>query len=112
MVTPVRESSYCLDFQQLHYSFCMRATRHCPTSTSRPERIRLVTAFENINYDMSRVRNLRDVMFRETGGAVAEKSAEIRCLQERTLEKPAVHGDRQQVFWGGVCWGNAQRTSE
>lgn len=39
-------------------------------------------------------------MFRETSGAVVEKSAEIRCLQERTLEKPAVHSHRQQVFWG------------
>lgn len=40
-------------------------------------------------------------MFREAGGTVVEKSTEIRCLQEGTLEKPAVHGHRQQVFWGG-----------
>ncbi|XP_034496728.1 phosphatidylcholine transfer protein [Ailuropoda melanoleuca] len=40
--------------------------------------------------------NLRDVMFGETGGTVVEKSVEIGCLQERTLEKPAVHSDKQQ----------------
>lgn len=44
-------------------------------------------------------------MFRETGGAVVEESAEVKCLQERTLEEPAVHGHRQQVFWGGGVLG-------
>lgn len=39
-------------------------------------------------------------MLREAGGTVVEKPSEIGCLQEGTLEKPAVHGHRQQVFWG------------
>lgn len=44
-------------------------------------------------------------MFREIGGTIIEKSTESRCLQEGTLEKPAVHGHRQQVFWGGGVLG-------
>lgn len=95
-----QESSYCLDFQQLHYSFWMRATRHCQPAASRREGTGLFIAFENIHDDVLWVGNLRDVMFRETGGTVVEKPSEIGCLQEGTLEKPAVHGHRQQVFWG------------
>lgn len=76
----------------------MRATRHCQTAASKREGTGLFIAFENINYVVFQVGNLRDVMFRETGGTVVENSTAIRCLQERTLEKPEVHSHRQQVF--------------
>ena len=58
--------------------------------------------------------SLRDVMFRETGGVVVEESAKVRRLQERTLEEPAVHSQRQQVFWGrgvlGPCFRDFRLT--
>lgn len=82
----------------------MRATRHCQTVASRHEGTGLFIVFESID-DVFCTGSLRDVMFRETSGAVVEKSAEIRCLQERTLEKPAVYSHRQQVFWGSECVG-------
>jgi hypothetical protein len=43
-------------------------------------------------------------MSREISSSPVENSADIRCLQERTLEKPALYSLRQQVFWEGrVC---------
>lgn len=83
----------------------MRAARHCQAAANRDEGTGLLIAFESIDDDVFCMGNLRDVMFGETGGTVVEKSAEIRCLQERTLEKPAVHSHRQQVFWGGTVLG-------
>lgn len=83
----------------------MRTTRHCQTAASRYKETGLFIAFENINYDVFCEGNLRDVVFREASGTVIEKSAEIRRLQERSLEKPAVHSHRQQVFWGGGVLG-------
>lgn len=48
-------------------------------------------------------------MFREISSRPVENSADIRCLQERTLENPAVYSLRQQVFWGGgEGWKDAQ----
>lgn len=83
----------------------MRAARHCQTAANRHERTGLLIAFESFDNEVFCTGNLRDVMFRETGGTVVEKSAEIRFLQERTLEKPEVHSHRQQVFWGGAVLG-------
>ena len=68
----------------------MRATRHCQTAAIRREGTGLFIALGNINYDVFCMGSSRDVMFRETGGVVVEESAEVRCLQERTLEEPAV----------------------
>lgn len=76
----------------------MRATRQ--TAASRHEGTGLFLAFKNTDDDVFCMRYLRDVMFRETGGTFIQKPMEIKCLQERTLEEPAVHGHRQQVFWG------------
>lgn len=75
-------------------------------AASRHQETGLFIAFENTLYDVFCLGNLRDVMFRETAGTVVERSMEIRCLQGRTLEKPAVHGHRQQVFWGGCVLDN------
>lgn len=83
----------------------MRAARHCQTAANRREGTGLLIGFESTDDDAFCTENLRDVMFGETGGTVVEKSAEIGCLQERTLEKPAVHSDWQQVFWGRGCVG-------
>ena len=83
----------------------MRAARHCQTAASRHEGTGLLIAFASIDDDVFCIGNLRDVMFGETGRTVVEKSVQIRCLQERTLEKPAVHSHRQQVFWGGAVLG-------
>jgi len=91
----------------------MRATRHCQTAAIRREGTGLFIALGNINYDVVCMGSSRDVMFRETGGVV-EESAEVRRLQETTLEEPAVHSQRQQVFWGGgvlgPCFGDFRVT--
>lgn len=83
----------------------MRATRHCQTAAIRHEETGLFVALGNTNYYVFCMGSLRDVMFRETGGVVVEESAEVKCLQERTLGEPAVHSQRQQVFWGGGVLG-------
>lgn len=68
----------------------------------------LHTALGTTSDDIWRKKSLRNVMSREVSSSPVENSADIRCLQERTLEKPAVHSLRQQVFWEGrMCQKDA-----
>lgn len=103
-ITPARGPSYYLSYQWPAIHFEWRPPSLAEHRPARQEGTELHEASEPTCDDLWQMKILRDVMSREISSSPVENSADIRCLQERTLEKPALYSLRQQVFWEGrVC---------